>query len=593
MAWRTASYTNDPRRSGTRAIPGYTGHLHNAKDVFGVSAGKALQQDSEGVDHTTLKKPKRSAASSTLLSPLDCDGAIWDHHYETSNQAMTSVTAADFDAKNADHGKQVQPNIVGYTGHIHMSHDILGASHDSVVRVSQNARREQLRNIKPLTEESRPHWTAFRAGNKTNPAWKQEYAQILTTRPNPKKSEMTPEQENAVMTLKEKMLQEQIKAATDVLGTTTPHPMTPTSTRSPLMSAPRETFTESVKEHAMMTLAGPEDERSYTGHFSSALPSRRIVGYTGHLRGTQDTIGQNFGRVERLTDPHDRPRDPPHPLGQRYQNAAPPGPPISPQVKQLVQKASKPTPAGVPIIDTVKTKIMQRGGRNGFRSLVRVLRVLDDDGNKKLSRYELLNGLNTYGIHPSQLELDELMIFLDPDGSGQITVTEFARAIRGEMKPPRRALVLQAYRLLDENCDGSVTLGDIQNLYDTSKHPEVLAGEKTAKEVLQDFTAGWDKNQDNQITEREFCDYYNDISAGIDDDQYFELMIRNAWHISGGEGAAENTSCRRVLVIHTDGSETIEEIKNDLGIGAHDKEKMLQNLLAQGVTDIKHVRPYA
>ena len=182
MAWRTASYTNDPRRSGTRAIPGYTGHLHNAKDVFGVSAGKALQQDSEGVDHTTLKKPKRSAASSTLLSPLDCDGAIWDHHYETSNQAMTSVTAADFDAKNADHGKQVQPNIVGYTGHIHMSHDILGASHDSVVRVSQNARREQLRNIKPLTEESRPHWTAFRAGNKTNPAWKQEYAQILTTR---------------------------------------------------------------------------------------------------------------------------------------------------------------------------------------------------------------------------------------------------------------------------------------------------------------------------------------------------------------------------------------------------------------------------
>ena len=99
--------------------------------------------------------------------------------------------------------------------------------------------------------------------------------------------------------------------------------------------------------------------------------------------------------------------------------------------------------------------------------------MLDDDGNKKLSRYELLNGLNTYGIHPSQLELDELMIFLDPDGSGQITVTEFARAIRGEMKPPRRALVLQAYRLLDENCDGSVTLGDIQNLYDTSKHPEV------------------------------------------------------------------------------------------------------------------------
>ena len=30
--------------------------------------------------------------------------------------------------------------------------------------------------------------------------------------------------------------------------------------------------------------------------------------------------------------------------------------------------------------------------------------------------------------------------------------------------------------------------------------------------------------------------YYNNVSASIDNDDYFELMIRNAWHISGGEG---------------------------------------------------------
>lgn len=49
--------------------------------------------------------------------------------------------------------------------------------------------------------------------------------------------------------------------------------------------------------------------------------------------------------------------------------------------------------------------------------------------------------------------------------------------------------------------------------------------------------------------------------TGIDSDNYFELMIRNAWHISGGTGQCANTTCRRVLVIHFDGHQTVEEIK--------------------------------
>ena len=65
-----------------------------------------------------------------------------------------------------------------------------------------------------------------------------------------------------------------------------------------------------------------------------------------------------------------------------------------------------------------------------------------------------------------------------------------------------------------------------------------------------EFTSAWDKSGDGTITWEEFLDYYRDISVGIDNEDYFELMIRNAWHLSGGEGQAANTSCRRVLVIH-------------------------------------------
>ena len=66
-------------------------------------------------------------------------------------------------------------------------------------------------------------------------------------------------------------------------------------------------------------------------------------------------------------------------------------------------------------------------------------------------------------------------------------------------------------------------------------------------------------------------------------------MMRNAWHISGGEGQMANTTCRRVLVIHGDGSQEVCEIENDLGLDADDIQGMIDRLTAQGVQDIKSI----
>jgi hypothetical protein len=46
---------------------------------------------------------------------------------------------------------------------------------------------------------------------------------------------------------------------------------------------------------------------------------------------------------------------------------------------------------------------------------------------------------------------------------------------------------------------------------------------------------------------------------------------------------AENTSCRRVLVEHSDGAQEVVEIKNDIGIKADDLVAMRKRLVEQGM----------
>jgi len=81
--------------------------------------------------------------------------------------------------------------------------------------------------------------------------------------------------------------------------------------------------------------------------------------------------------------------------------------------------------------------------------------------------------------------------------------------------------------------------------------------------------------------------YYTNIGANIENEDYFELMIRNAWHISGGKGQAANSANKRVLVTRPDGTQAVVEIENDLGLDLvpleKRKDEMMKRLKAQGV----------
>jgi hypothetical protein len=65
-------------------------------------------------------------------------------------------------------------------------------------------------------------------------------------------------------------------------------------------------------------------------------------------------------------------------------------------------------------------------------------------------------------------------------------------------------------------------LDDIAQIYDVSEHPDVLDGKKSPEEALREFMTLWDtQEKDGIITPEEFTQYYRDVSASIDKDEYF------------------------------------------------------------------------
>lgn len=242
-------------------------------------------------------------------------------------------------------------------------------------------------------------------------------------------------------------------------------------------------------------------------------------------------------------------------------------------------------PATRSIMEQFRYKIAQRGGLNGIRTLGRIFRHLDFNGNHRLNQEELKIALEEFGLEVADRHIKVLMDHFDKNHDGNVDFDEFLRGIRGRMNKRRRGLVGLAFAKLDKDGSGEVTLDEMSKVYDPSFHPEVKAGSMTPEQCLKEFMAQWDTiEKDGIATREEFEEYYNDVSASVDSDDYFELMLRNAWHISGGEGWCENTTNTRVLVTAADGAEHVEEVKDDIGVSRTDKAALEFKMKQQGLT---------
>jgi Ca2+-binding EF-hand superfamily protein len=222
---------------------------------------------------------------------------------------------------------------------------------------------------------------------------------------------------------------------------------------------------------------------------------------------------------------------------------------------------------------------LKEQGAVGFISLQRKFRAMDSDRNGSISLPEFLTALRESGVYLSPLDAKNLFHYFDANHDGAVDFSEFLAGIREPMSEKRMLFVRMAFDLMDKDGNGLLEVADIVDVYDARKHPEVMSGRKTEQEVfaefLDTFEASGGGNRDGKITFEEWTHYYANISAAIDDDDYFELMMRNAWHISGGSGWSANSSNRRVLITAADGSASVREVPNDLGVKREDVPRIM------------------
>ncbi|OQR72515.1 calcyphosin protein-like [Tropilaelaps mercedesae] len=201
---------------------------------------------------------------------------------------------------------------------------------------------------------------------------------------------------------------------------------------------------------------------------------------------------------------------------------------------QMRLRAQNQLPQAKDVLEKIRLLCLQRGA-GGILGLGRMFRRMDDNNSGDLSREEFSKGLDDTGLREqlSGDEVRELFDIFDSDHSGAINFNEFIRKIRPPLNATRISIIKKAFQKMDNTGDGVVTYEDIKGTYNVKAHPDFQNGTRTEREIITKFLNIFEQGgiQDGQVTWDEFLDYYSGVSASIDEDLYFDLVMRNAWKL--------------------------------------------------------------
>ncbi|KAG5473118.1 hypothetical protein CUR178_03036 [Leishmania enriettii] len=197
----------------------------------------------------------------------------------------------------------------------------------------------------------------------------------------------------------------------------------------------------------------------------------------------------------------------------------------------------------------------------GIKAMGRPFRKVSEDGRRWMTRdgvHQLVRGSRAFGAHAGSLSdtrhaLQSIDAVTDtifnafpheeathPAAPGEeasedrIDYDVFMDYVRGHMNSTRKKAVLEVFQRLDYDSDSNITIKDIQATFNAQEHPVVVSDAIfTAEKLLKGFLAIWDENQRQfgLVPYTEFMDYYNGLSAIIEDDAVFLGILKTTWKV--------------------------------------------------------------
>jgi len=184
-----------------------------------------------------------------------------------------------------------------------------------------------------------------------------------------------------------------------------------------------------------------------------------------------------------------------------------------------------------PLMARIRTRILQRGAV-GIRGLGRLFRIADDNRSGTVDLHnELPKLMNDVGVILNKTEISELSRLLDRNGDGTICYEEFIFHLAPPLSEERIKWCNKAFDKLDVDGSGVVAIHDLEAIYNPEKSELVRMGKTSAGAIFGNLLKSFDNDGDGTITREEFIDYYREISPSIDNDEYFALMMQNAWKL--------------------------------------------------------------